>query len=289
MAKFSVYPPLDSLVDLACRDGVDIRPTLLRVLTDLYVQKPAHSGEEEAQYVALALGLIQSVDGSTRATVTATLSVYRAAPASILDALAALPSTPADPGPVSFRDLTESFFTASAQERCLILTNLDVGPETATRRLPPPSTEIIRRLETAALQRNTGEFIRVLERALGISRALAERVTRDYSGEPVVVAAKALGMKADVLQRILLFLNPAVGQSVERVFELARLFDEISPAAAERMLAIWRLSSVRRPASQAPVFWNDERRDARSLTSTGRHPLERGREQKQERLKTSGR
>ena len=31
--------PLDGLVDLACRDGVDIRPTLLRVLTDLYVQK----------------------------------------------------------------------------------------------------------------------------------------------------------------------------------------------------------------------------------------------------------
>ena len=55
MAKSSAYPPLDSLVDLACRDGVDIRPTLLRVLTDLYVQKPAHSAEEETQYVELAL------------------------------------------------------------------------------------------------------------------------------------------------------------------------------------------------------------------------------------------
>ena len=43
MMKFSAYPPLDGLVDLACRDGVDIRPTLLRVLTDLYVQKPTHS------------------------------------------------------------------------------------------------------------------------------------------------------------------------------------------------------------------------------------------------------
>ena len=60
MLKSSAYPPLDSLVDLACRDGVDIRPTLLRVLTDLYVQKPAHSADEEAQYIELALGLIDA-------------------------------------------------------------------------------------------------------------------------------------------------------------------------------------------------------------------------------------
>jgi hypothetical protein len=60
--KSSAYPPLDGLVDLACRDGVDIRPTLLRVLTDLYVQKPKHSAEEETQYAELALGLIE---GST--------------------------------------------------------------------------------------------------------------------------------------------------------------------------------------------------------------------------------
>ena len=74
---------------------------------------------------------------------------------------------------------------------------------------------MIRRLEAAALQRNAGEFSRMLERALGISRELAERVARDHSGEPIVVAAKALGMTAAVLQRILLFLNPVIGQSVE--------------------------------------------------------------------------
>ena len=71
----------------------------------------------------------------------------------------------------------------------------------------------------------------MLERALGISQALAERIARDHSGEPIVVAAKALGMQAAVLQRILLFLNPAIGQSVERVYDLARLFDELMPAS----------------------------------------------------------
>ncbi len=72
--KSSAYPPLDGLVDLACRDGVDIRPTLLRVLTDLYVQKTTHSADEEIQYVELALGLIDAVDAPTCAAVAASLS-----------------------------------------------------------------------------------------------------------------------------------------------------------------------------------------------------------------------
>src|SRR5450756_1547725 len=88
MLKSSAYPPLDGLVDLACRDGVDIRPTLLRVLTDLYVQKPTHSADEETQYVELALGLIEAADAPTRAAVVVSLSAYRAAPVAILRKLA---------------------------------------------------------------------------------------------------------------------------------------------------------------------------------------------------------
>jgi len=80
MIKSPAYPPFDSLFDLACRDGVDIRPTLLRVLTDLYVQKSTHSAAEETQYVELALGLVDAVDAATRATVMARLKAYRAAP-----------------------------------------------------------------------------------------------------------------------------------------------------------------------------------------------------------------
>ena len=83
MVQFSAYSPLDSLVDLACRDGVDIRPTLLRVLTDLYVQKPIHSADEERQYVELALGLIEAVDAPTRAAVAARLATYPGAPVSL--------------------------------------------------------------------------------------------------------------------------------------------------------------------------------------------------------------
>lgn len=292
MLNSSAYPPLDGLLDLACRDGVDIRPTLLRVLTDLYVQKPTHSPDEETQYVELALGLIETVDEPTRAAVIARLSAYPAAPAAILDRLAgtAAPEIPV-PTEAETVDLVDLFFAAGGEERRLILANLEAsaGTPDRNRHLPPASSEVIRRLEAAALQRNPGEFSRMLERALGISRALAERITRDGSGEPVVIVAKALGMKAAVLQRILLFLNPAVGESIERVYDLANLFDELTPVAAERMLAIWRKPRQQSRSVHEPVHWDDEQRSARSLATSTQHRAARGRDGQRSRVKTSGR
>ena len=294
MAKSSAYPPLDSLVDLACRDGVDIRPTLLRVLTDLYVQKPAHSPAEETQYVELARGLIDAVDASTLAVVADKLTAYPAAPAAILGQLGIPCVVPAAPPPVRTEteprlraDLLEEFFAASSDDRRLILINLDVEVEPAPRR-PAAADEAIRRLENAALQRNAGEFARMLERALGIGQELAGRITRDPSGEPIVVAARALGMTAAVLQRVLLFLNPAIGQSVERVYDLARLFDDVTPAAAEHILAIWRQASGRARPPHEPLHWNDERRDARSLSTPARYRSDRGRVVQPSHVKSGG-
>jgi hypothetical protein len=259
--------PLDSLVDLACRDGVEIRPTLLRVLTDLYVQKPNHSPEEEAQYVELALGLIDAVDPLTRGTVTATLSAYPGAPETVLRKLASLPLASPRRGDAESFDLIELFFDANTDERRLILTNLDVTADAATLRPMPPASELVRRLEKAALARNSGEFARVLERALGVSRELATRITRDPFGEPLVVVGKALGMSTDMLQRILLCLNPVIGQSVERVFELVALFEDLNPAAVHRMLTIWRATAAQRQAIHESVYWNDERRSARQTAT----------------------
>jgi len=262
MAKPSARVPVDSLVDLACRDGVDVRPTLARVLTDLYVLRPSHSTEEETQYVELVLGLIDSVDGTTRAALAAKLRQYPQAPAAVirrLDDLAASKPVEQKNG----EDLIELFFSSAPEERRLILTNLDVVSSPTRRRPVPPEGELVRRLERAALRRNPSEFSRILVRTLNISRGLAERISLDNSGEPVVVVAKVLGMKTDVLQRVLLFLNPVVGQSVRRIFELCQLHSEVSSAAAEHMLAIWQARPVRPHAEHEPVYWDDERRSQR--------------------------
>lgn len=277
--KSSAYPTLDGLVDLACRDGVDVRPTLLRVITDLYVQKPTHSTDEITQYVELALGLIDTVDEATRTAVAASLSNYAAAPAAVLARLGMAAPGPAAPlADVDFAaaahdakeadadSLVDLFFSSNSEDRRLILLYLDAASTNSVRLPAPVSADVIRRLENAALQRNIVEFSRTLAHALSIARDLAERVARDASGEPFVVAAKALGMKAAVLQRVLLFLNPAVGQSVNRVYELAELFDELTREAAEHMLTIWRSEGTAKAPAHQPVYGADGARDGRTQT-----------------------
>ena len=73
-------PNLNGLVELANRDGVDIRPTLLRVMTDLYVQKPKHTDQEEQHFTELALRLIDLVDAKTRAIVADKIAAIRPHP-----------------------------------------------------------------------------------------------------------------------------------------------------------------------------------------------------------------
>ncbi len=101
--------------------------------------------------------------------------------------------------------------------------------------------------------------MRALERALGISAQHAHRMVMDEGGEPLLVAAKALGMAPDVVLRILLFLNPVIGQSVTRVFDLAKLYDAMTREAALRLVASLRgASASRRWASYRPVLAKDE-------------------------------
>ncbi len=293
MSKSPALPALDGLFDLACRDGVDIRPTLLRVLTDLYAQKPVHSAEEQAQYVELAGRLIEAVDEATRQAVATTLAGYPAAPEPILRALAdagAAPPAPA-PHPPQPRepDLAELFFAASAEERRLILLNLEPVADAPAARTSPAADDVIHRLEAAALQHNTADFTRMLERALGVSPRLAERIARDASGEPIVVAAKALAMPAAVFQRILLFLDPAVGQSVARVYDLARLYDEMSPRAAQHMLAIWRQAGAPRMPAHQPLHYDDEQRGARAAATPSQQRATRARPPAASRIRSNGR
>ena len=67
MTASPLFPGFDGLMTLSRREGVDIRPTLLRVLTDLYVQAPKHSSDEQRQFVELTSRLIDQVDDATRA------------------------------------------------------------------------------------------------------------------------------------------------------------------------------------------------------------------------------
>lgn len=79
---------LDNLTHLARRGGMDMRPTLLRVLTDLYVQKLTHTPNEERHYTELALRLLDAVDVATRAAVAGRLGRHLSPPLQVIQQLA---------------------------------------------------------------------------------------------------------------------------------------------------------------------------------------------------------
>lgn len=269
----SSSPSLEGLTEIGMRRGADVRPTLLRVLTDLYVQKPTHTRDEECHYTELALRLLDSVDVSSRAAVAARLAHHLSPPARIVERLrsdlpevaaplmhpaersrdraaaagiahpAAVPPRRAPAADVIgaevAHELNEQFFAANAKERRLILLNLPiVAPLPALHADVPHDPWIGRRLEAAVLAGNREEFTDQLARSLAISRLQAKRIANDELGEPIVVAAKALNLARDQLCRILLFVN--TGHSVERTHALAALYDQISLQAAQDLLAVWQ-------------------------------------------------
>jgi hypothetical protein len=280
MADQPALPNLDGLTALANRDGVDIKPTLLRVMTDLYVQKPVHSVEEERHYTELSMRLIDRVDLATRAIVAERLAKYPTAPRSVIQRLLrgrepqpqTAPSHTNSPAPntatsaATLTELSELFLAANAEDRRMILLHLEYGtlaPAVALDAIA--AQDSIRRLEMAALNHNADAFALEIESALGIARTMARRLIDDESGEPVLVLAMALGMPSEVLQRILLCLNPKISHSVLRVYELSTLYEELEPHSALRLTAIWQKIYQAEPRSAAPraavlqpQYWHDD-------------------------------
>jgi hypothetical protein len=170
-------------------------------------------------------------------------------------------------------ELCELFFAADGAERRLILLHLDYAaiepaePDVALQQAD------IRRLETAALRHETETVMRELQRVLGVSGALAYRIVTDESGEPIVAAGKAMNLPTEIMQRIVLFLNPLVGQSVDRVYQLAGLYGEISVEAARRLVALWRLADPTwlRPTLHEPLPWRRAAENARRALSEISH------------------
>jgi hypothetical protein len=173
--------------------------------------------------------------------------------------------------------LGDHFLSADSSERRRLLANLDDGarPEPV---LAAGIEEAVPELEAAALQHQPDDFARGLQRCLKIPADTAQKIVADETGEPVLVAAKALAMPSEVLLRILLFLNPAIGHSVERVFDLVNLYDQLSREAALQVVSSWqnRHAGERRVPRYQSVHWDDERRVARRVFAdhSRRFPLQ---------------
>jgi hypothetical protein len=330
-----MFPKLEGLDNLARRDGIDIRPTLVRVLTDLYVQKPAHTVEEERHYTELALRLIDTVDLATRTAVAKKIAAYKGAPPAVARRLArdvievaepilrqcdaltsadlesivrdfgwshaaviatkrdgvgpdaiekpnAAPaittapttrSRPAPPRPTAAEELSlaELFFSADSGARRMLLASLGSVEAEMPQSVQPVETN--RALEAAALSRDHATFTRLIEGALSLNREQAERIVKDPSGEPLLVAAKALAMPSVTLQRVMMFIDPAIGESVERYFDLVGLYEKVSADASHKLIASVRGHEPvrpRRPATHRPMYYDDEASRSRRGAATRR-------------------
>lgn len=305
MTTSPLFPGFDGLMTLSRREGVDIRPTLLRVLTDLYVQTNVHSSDEERQFVELTTRLVDQVDDATRAAVRARLAIYPATPAEILKKVGlkpsspdrrvplapGIPASPAAPPPVKppseaqlrmasnlsmqpkdAAEISDMFFRANASERALILHNLAETALRASARIPAPRAKrAIEILEMAAFAADVENFTLELGEALILPSRVAAQVVSDPGGEPLACAAKALDMPSAAFQRVLLFLNPEFGTSVDAVYRLSRLYDRLSERSALIILAAWRGSTMAfTRAKYRPGLYDDERHRARSAPAQTR-------------------
>jgi uncharacterized protein (DUF2336 family) len=300
MATSPLFPGFDGLMNLSRREGVDIRPTLLRVLTDLYVQASTHSEEEARQFVELTSRLIDQVDDATRAAVRARLAVYPATPIPVMRQLGLRPSRPdqrvplareipfASPEvkpatdsrlrlapnmsiqPADAAEIVGMFFGANSSERALILDNLSEAPLKGSPRVPAPrAARCIEALELAAFVADVENFTLELGETLILPWKLTTKVVNDNGGEPLACAAKALGMPSYIFQRVLLFLRPEIGTSVHTVYRLSRLYDILSERSALIMLAAWRGSTMAvTRAKYRPALYDDERNRARPANQT---------------------
>jgi len=298
MTTASLFPGFDGLMTLSRREGVDIKPTLLRVLTDLYVQTSKHTADEERQFIELTSRLIDEVDDATRDAVRARLAVYPTTPEGILKKLGlrsdcldrpipraeerACPT--AEPAPVKLptnkqmqtastlsmqpadaAEISDMFFAASGSDRVSILHRLADAPLKASPRIPEArAVRAIETLEMAAFAEDVENFTLELGEALILPARIAVQVVDDPGGEPLTCAAKALGMPSSVFQRVLLFLKPEIGTSVRIVYRLSRLYDDLNERSAFVMLAAWRGSVLAMArAKYRPALYDDERARAR--------------------------
>lgn len=86
----SITPPeLHGLLAIAREEGLDMKPVLLRVLTDLYISVPVHSSDEAAQFCEIGGTLAGQVDLDTALVVACKLAGYPGTPVEVGNAILA--------------------------------------------------------------------------------------------------------------------------------------------------------------------------------------------------------
>ncbi|WP_146144713.1 DUF2336 domain-containing protein [Phreatobacter cathodiphilus] len=82
-------PSVQRLIGLARSNGIDVRPTLLRVIVDQFVAERSHPAAEVTRFGELVVNLLPKASEADRAVVAAKLARHRQTPAVVARRLAA--------------------------------------------------------------------------------------------------------------------------------------------------------------------------------------------------------
>jgi hypothetical protein len=180
--------------------------------------------------------------------------------------------------PSDAAQLCDMFFRAGGRERVSILHSLNETPLKAAPRIPETrATRAIEALEMAAFVADVESFTIEVGETLILPARVATQIVGDVGGEPLACAMRTLDMPGPVFERVLLFLNPEIGTSVNAVYRLSRLYDRLSERSALVMLAAWRGSTLAvTRAKYRPALHDDERQRARSASASARPALQPG-------------
>jgi uncharacterized protein (DUF2336 family) len=82
-------PQVQRLIGLARSNGIDVRPTLMRVLVDQFVAEPHHTAAEVTRFGELILNLMTKAEAGDRAVIAEKLADHPQTPAAVARRLAA--------------------------------------------------------------------------------------------------------------------------------------------------------------------------------------------------------
>jgi hypothetical protein len=180
--------------------------------------------------------------------------------------------------PKDAAEIYDMFFRANASERVTILHSLADTPLKAAPQIPQArALRAVETLEMAAFAADLENFTLEVGESLILPARVAAQIVDDPGGEPLAAAMRALDMPGPVFERVLLFLKPEFGNSVQTVYRLSRLYDRLSERSALVMLAAWRgatLATAR--AKYRPALYDDERQHARAGSGSARPAVQPG-------------
>ena len=199
---------LRGLASLAGREGLSLRPVLLRVLTDLFVSRSHHTPDELRQFEAIAEGLIPQCDDAVLATVADRLAGYPLAPAHVLELLVSFGGPGAAPileksSRLPRERLSEIAESGAAVLAASIAARMDLDPVLVRKLAGRREIEVSRALaRNPSAQLDHANFERLVRRAKSdrpLAKALCARARDPIAISPLFLYASQMQREAILL------------------------------------------------------------------------------------------